>query len=68
MFSRNTYDEVKVAVIEALQINSEARNEKYLGLPVYIGQSKSQAFSYLKDKVWKRIQGWKEKLLSKAGI
>lgn len=24
-------------------------------------------FAYLKDKVWKKIQGWKEKLLSKAG-
>jgi hypothetical protein len=26
-----------------------------------------ETFNYLKDKVWKRIQGWKEKLLSKAG-
>jgi hypothetical protein len=24
-------------------------------------------FAYLKDRVWKKIQRWKEKLLSKAG-
>ena len=27
-----------------LEIESEARNEKYLGLPVYIGRSKTQPF------------------------
>jgi hypothetical protein len=43
------------------------RNTLGYRLPVYMSQSNSQIFSYLKDKVWKWIQGWKEKLLSKAG-
>jgi hypothetical protein len=34
---------------------------------MYIGRSNSKAFGYIKDKIWKIIQGWKEKLLSRAG-
>lgn len=49
-----------------LNIATEARNEKYLSLPVYMGRSRSRTFAYLKDRVWKRIHGWKEKLLSKV--
>lgn len=67
MFSKNTKERDKAAIMVTLDIKTEAWNEKYLGLPVYMGQSKAQTFSYLKDKVWKRVQGWKEKLLSRAG-
>jgi hypothetical protein len=67
MFSRNTNDAEKQELMASLDIGSEVRNEKYLGLPVYIGRSKSKTFAYLKDRVWKRIQGWKKKLISKAG-
>jgi hypothetical protein len=45
----------------------EARTEKYLGLPIYICRSKQKSFEFLKEKIWKRIQGWREKLLSLAG-
>ena len=45
----------------------EAKSERYLGLPVSIGKSRKKTFEYIKKKVWCRIQGWQEKLLSKAG-
>ena len=32
----------------ALEVTSEAHNEKYLGLLVYMGKSKVQTFNYLK--------------------
>jgi len=32
----------------------------------YVGKSKSYLFAYLNERLWKRIQGCKEKLLSKA--
>lgn len=40
--------------------------ESYLGLPTLIGRSKNQAFFYLKDIFWKKIQGRKGQLLSRA--
>ena len=41
--------------------------KSYLGLPTLVGRSKYQAFAFLKDKVWKKLQGWKGIMLSKAG-
>jgi hypothetical protein len=66
MFSSNTRNERRSQVLHELNIRSEARTEKYLGLPVYVGRSRSQTFAYLKDRIWKKIQGWQEKMLSKA--
>jgi len=66
-FSPNTSSDDKEEVRQALNIVLEAKNEKYLGLPVSIGKSRKKAFEYIKKKVWFRIQGWQEKLLSKAG-
>jgi hypothetical protein len=43
-------------VNETLKINSEAWYEKYLGLPVYIGRSKRNAFAYLKDNLEKNTR------------
>jgi hypothetical protein len=62
MFSKNTRNESKVAVMQRLGIARESFNEKYLGLPIHVGSNKAHVFGYMKDRVWQRIQGWKEKL------
>ena len=31
-----------------------------------VGRNKKANFNYIKERVWKKIQGWKEKLLSQA--
>ena len=66
MFSANANRSTKNLLLQALELGSEATEGKYLGLPTYIGQSKVKCFAYLKEKLWKRLQGWKERLMSKA--
>lgn len=67
MLRPNEVQQVQQQILAELDIIQLASNEKYLGLPVYIGESRKQMFEYIKQKVWGRIQGWQEKLLSKAG-
>ena len=44
-----------------------AKFDTYLGLPTLIGRTKYLSFSNLKDRVWKKLQGGKGKMLSRAG-
>jgi hypothetical protein len=39
----------------------------YLGLPSMIGRNKKAIFSYIKDRIWKKINSWRGRALSKAG-
>ena len=41
--------------------------ESYLGLPTLIGRAKYHTFSYLKDRIWKKLQRWKCMLLFRDG-
>ena len=66
-FSTNTSPEVKESIQQLLGVPSIRNFEKYLGLPALVGRGKKQSFSYIKERVWKKLQGWKEKLLSQAG-
>jgi hypothetical protein len=66
LFSNNTSRRKKEAVMGVLGLRLEAEGGKYLGLPTYIGRNRTRAFAYIKEKILKRIRGWKERFLSKA--
>ena len=66
-FSSNTDGDRRDFIKNILGVKEVIRFESYLGLPTLIGRSKYQAFSFLKDRVWKKMQGWKGKMFSRAG-
>lgn len=65
--SPNVQEEKAAVLMNCLGIYKVMREEKYLGLPMTLGKSKSSFFGDIKDRIWKRMQGWKERMLSKAG-
>ena len=36
-------------------------------MPALVGRAKKRSFIYIKERVWKKLQGWKEKLLFVVG-
>lgn len=39
-------------------------HHKYLGLPTLVERNKKRVFNNVKDKVWNRLRGWKNNLVS----
>ena len=67
MFSKNTKEGDRRGMMNDMGLQKETWNEKYLGMPSDIGNSKNGAFKYLKDGLWRKIQGWIERTLSAVG-
>ncbi|XP_023920514.2 uncharacterized mitochondrial protein AtMg00310-like [Quercus suber] len=67
LFSSNTPVTQKEWIKSTFGVKEVVCFETYLGLPTMVGRAKYQAFAYLKDKVWRKLQGWKGKLLSRVG-
>ena len=66
-FSSNTATTMQENIKGLLGVSTITQYEKYLGLPSLVGRGKKQSFSYIRERIWHKIQGWKEKLLSQAG-
>jgi hypothetical protein len=66
-FTKNTSLELRQYIQEVFQVPEIKNHEKYLGLPSFVGRSKTASFSEVKNRVWRRMHGWKEKFLSMGG-
>lgn len=66
-FGKNVYVVHREQITAFLNVKEVDRHSKYLGLPTMVGRSKKVIFSTLKERIWKKLNGYKEKLLSQAG-
>ena len=66
-FSKSTIKAMRIDIKEALGVPEILHYDKYLGLPSLVGRNKKASFDYIKERLWRKLQGWEEKLLSQAG-
>lgn len=52
---------------QLLEVKAIESHGRYLGFLTFIGRSKTQILKVVRDRVWKKLKGWKERVLSKAG-
>ena len=66
-FSKAVLVENKVELSNFMRVSEVKEYEKYLGLPAVVERNKRASLNYIKERVWNKLQGWKEQLLSQAG-
>ncbi|CAL1383059.1 unnamed protein product [Linum trigynum] len=65
-FSKNIKPHGRLLVGGVLGMKTVEMHDKYLGLATEAGRSKKELFVELKDRIWKKLKGWKEKTMSAA--
>jgi hypothetical protein len=66
-FSRNLSMAAQEDLSRIMGVRHVLGTGTYLGLPSMIGRKKKSIFAYIKDKIWKRINSWRGRALSRAG-
>ena len=56
-FSKNVSDSSKELVKNLLVVPEIREYEKYLGFPAVVGRNKKASLTYIKDRMWGKLQG-----------
>lgn len=65
-FNSNTNRIVKRKILTLPGVTLCNDQEKYLSLPMMVGRNRYKAFDFIRDKVWNRINNWKNIFLSQV--
>lgn len=63
-FSKVMTKDRKEEILNFLGVLEIKEYEKYFGLPTVVRRNKKTSLNYVKERVWSKLQGWKENLLS----
>ena len=66
-FNSNTDQAMRDQIKTSIGVLATTHTESYLSVPSFMGKAKKQRFGYIREWIWHKIQGWKEKLLSQGG-
>uniref|UniRef100_A0A803QFF3 Reverse transcriptase domain-containing protein n=1 Tax=Cannabis sativa TaxID=3483 RepID=A0A803QFF3_CANSA len=66
-FSPNTSNGAQAFFSQTLEMPICECHESYLGLPAYSSHNKQELFSNVKEKIWKLLHAWNDKLFSVGG-
>ena len=56
-FSRNVNEDTAQQICTTLGVMATENHGPYLGLPSKVGRKRSDVFRFVKEKVWKKLQG-----------
>lgn len=66
-FSPGIAADRKEQITQILGVHVVDSLDRYLGMPSVVGKSKQHIFSIIRERIWKRINGWGENTLSMPG-
>jgi hypothetical protein len=66
-FSRNISRAAQEDLSNLMGVRHVMGTGTYLGMPSMVGKSKKETFAYIKDRIWRKINSWRSRPLSKAG-
>lgn len=65
-FSKNVAEERRAELKHVMGVQLPLNTGRYLGLPSLVGRSKKNIFAYIKERLSKKLQGWRSRKQSKA--